>query len=432
MARIDNAYEYYVANYSNMEVSRYDSHKKSDLRKVYNRIVKTNKESPLYKLSNADDAKRFAIDIKETAKNIQNVVAELSEDSGVLENAFQKRVAVSSDTSSVSVKYVGDGTEENNAEQFDIHINRLAAPQVNVGNYIRNDAVSLLPGSYSFDLNTNTASYEFQYNVNLGENNRNILEKLADLVNTSNLGIDAEILEGDDDTSALSLTSHQTGLSQNEEYLFSISPQATAESMNAMDVLGINNVASEAVNSSFELNGTEHSSLSNTFTINNAFELTLKKISGENPTTIGFKASTDAVADNIMTLVNAYNNILTLGDNYSENGASAGRKLLNEMSQASKTRQGELAYIGLMVAPDGTISLDKDILSSALTAERSDATFKTLQDFKDAIGEKADNAAINPMNYVNKVVVAYKNPGHNFNTPYISSIYSGLMLDSFI
>ena len=35
------------------------------------------------------------------------------------------------------------------------------------------------------------------------------------------------------------------------------------------------------------------------------------------------------------------------------------------------------------------------------------------------------------MNYVQKVVVAYKNPGHNFNTPYISSIYSGMMLDSY-
>ena len=43
MARIDSAYAYYVMTYGNKEVSRYDSHKKSDLRKVYNNIVKTNK-----------------------------------------------------------------------------------------------------------------------------------------------------------------------------------------------------------------------------------------------------------------------------------------------------------------------------------------------------------------------------------------------------
>ena len=126
MAKIDNAYEYYVANYSKSEVSRYDSHKKSELRKVYNRIVKSNKESPLYKLSNADEAKRFAIDIKENAKSIQNVVAELSEESGSLVSAFQKKVAISSDEDSVAVKYIGDGTEDNQTEQFDIRVNKLA------------------------------------------------------------------------------------------------------------------------------------------------------------------------------------------------------------------------------------------------------------------------------------------------------------------
>ena len=44
---------------------------------------------------------------------------------------------------------------------------------------------------------------------------------------------------------------------------------------------------------------------------------------------------------------------------------------------------------------------------------------------------KAENASINPMRYVDKVIVAYKNPGHNFATPYITSIYAGMMLDSY-
>lgn len=432
MAKIDNAYEYYVANYSKSEVSRYDSHKKSELRKVYNRIVKSNKESPLYKLSNADEAKRFAIDIKENAKSIQNVVAELSEESGSLVSAFQKKVAISSDEDSVAVKYIGDGTEDNQTEQFDIRVNKLATPQVNTGNYIKNDGTSLLPGSYSFDLNTNMNSYEFQFNVNLGETNRDTLNKLANLVNNSNLGIIARVLDGDDGTSALELTSKQTGLSENEESLFSIVPQPTQESITAINVLGINNISKPASNSSFTLNDAEHSSLSNTFTINNTFELTLKNANTDSAAThIGFKTNTDTVADNIQTLVNAYNNILSLAENYSNSGASAGNKLLNDMSTVSKQRQGELEYIGLMVDKDGSISLDKNILSGALSTERAESTFDTLREFKNAIGNKADDAAINPMNYVNKIVVAYKNPGHNFNTPYITSIYSGLMLDNY-
>jgi len=42
MARIDNAYAYYISTYAQKTVSRYDSHKKSELRKVYNKIVKIN------------------------------------------------------------------------------------------------------------------------------------------------------------------------------------------------------------------------------------------------------------------------------------------------------------------------------------------------------------------------------------------------------
>lgn len=72
-------------------MSRYDSHKKSDLRKVYNQILKSNKDSPLYKIPNIEDAKRHAIDIKESAKSIQNVVASLADRYGAFEDSFQKK-----------------------------------------------------------------------------------------------------------------------------------------------------------------------------------------------------------------------------------------------------------------------------------------------------------------------------------------------------
>ena len=76
-------------------------------------------------------------------------------------------------------------------------------------------------------------------------------------------------------------------------------------------------------------------------------------------------------------------------------------------------------------------SLSTATSSPARFVRTADDTFNTLTALKDAIGDKANSVTVNPMNYVQKVVVAYKNPGHNFNTPYISSIYSGMMLDSY-
>ena len=51
MAVIDSAYQYYLSTYAGSGMSRYDTHKKSQLRAVYNNIVKVNKDSPLYKIN---------------------------------------------------------------------------------------------------------------------------------------------------------------------------------------------------------------------------------------------------------------------------------------------------------------------------------------------------------------------------------------------
>ena len=433
MAKIDSAYDYYVSVYGNQATSRYDAHKKSDLRKVYNSIVKSNKESPLYKITNADSAKKYAIDIKENAKAIQNVVASLSDNYGEFSNSFQKKVAVSSDEDTVEVEYIGDGKESNKTDRFEIQVNKLATPQVNTGNYLRDNALSFIPGSYSFDLTTNASAYEFQFNVNSGDTNSMVLTKLANLMNGSNLGIQAKVIGDGTGSSALSLTSKQTGLSPEESYLFSIEPGADSASINAMDLLGIHHITKQAENSDFLLNGTPQSSLSNAFTINNAFELTLKKPSEDgNPTIISFKANTEAIADNVQTLLDVYNKALKTAAHYSEESVGHGHRLLAELSSSVKERSESLAAIGINTESDGTLRIDREILADALTPERATSTFQTLTEFKDSIGSKANAAAIDPMKYVDKVVVEYKNPGQNFAAPYVSSIYSGMMMDNYI
>lgn len=151
------------------------------------------------------------------------------------------------------------------------------------------------PGAYSFDLNTSGAAYEFQYNINSDETNLDVLDKLARLVNSSSLGITAEILSDGNGSSALKLTSIQTGLADNETELFSIAPDASTGSTEIMDQLGIDRITSPAQSSAFTLNGTSHSSLTNTFSINQVFELTLNQPTDSEKVNIGFKTDADAL-----------------------------------------------------------------------------------------------------------------------------------------
>ena len=94
MAAIDSAYQYYLSTYGNSTVSRYDTHKKSQLRDTYNKIVKTNKESPLYKIKNLGEAKKYAIDIKESVGDIQHIAASLSSSGQGIEKAFSKKIVI--------------------------------------------------------------------------------------------------------------------------------------------------------------------------------------------------------------------------------------------------------------------------------------------------------------------------------------------------
>lgn len=431
MAAIDSAYHYYLSAYGNSATSRYDTHKKSELRNVYNSILKINKEAPLYKLKGDDeDVPKFLIDIKEHARQVKNVVSSLSDNDEGLESAFQKKVAVSSDDAIVTAAYVGSDSSEEATQSFDIEVRQLAAPQSNLGNFLEADEADIKPGDYSFDLTTTTNSYEFQYTVSPEDTNRSIQEKLARLVNTSNIGLSAEVLTDEKNRSALKLTSKQTGLSENESCLFNIKPSASAESITSIELLGIQQISSPAKNSSFILNGTEHSSYSNTFTINNTFELTLNGISPEAvPSQIGFKTSIDAVADNLQELVNAYNGFIETGERYSS--SAQGNRLLRDLKGVSYSYKNNLEAIGMVVEDNGSISIDKNLLANAIDTDDPSATFSVLNSFKNSLFAKASNASINPIKYVDKIIVAYKRPGRNFSSPYYSSIYSGMMLDKY-
>ena len=74
----------------------------------------------------------------------------------------------------MSVQYIGSNMDADNSKQFDITVERLATPQVNRGVYLAPGASDFVPGNYSFDLNTNLSSYEFQYTISGRDTNETV------------------------------------------------------------------------------------------------------------------------------------------------------------------------------------------------------------------------------------------------------------------
>ncbi len=427
MALINNSnvYDYYLSTYAKQAGnSRYDTHKKSELRGVYNRMVKTNKDAPLYKMNIDDDALNFVIDLKETARNMQNVVSSLTSEGDDIESVFYKKIAVSTNDDAVEVEYVGDDKNPD-TPVFEVGVKAVATPQVNTGNFLPANGRDFEAGSYSFDLDTTSNSYEFQFNVNYDDSNYTVQRKIERLINTSNVGLKAEVITNERAQSALQITSKQTGLADSEENLFSIS---SGTAWKEIKLLGIDQISSPAESSIFTLNGSEHSSLANTFTINQEFEITIKDVTPDGePAQIGFKANTEAIADSVDNLLTSFNGFLEVGQKHSS--GKGNNQLLNEINSISKSYASELAKVGVLINDDMSLSLDKEAMAGVVTGDAAKAAFKTLNKFKDALSREADKTAVNPMNYVDKVAVEYKNPGKNFAAPYASSTYSGLLID---
>lgn len=89
---IGSVYDYYLTTYASRPATKSDTHKKSELRSVYNNIVKISKKSPLYKVSVSENIQKFAIDLKENARTLStdaNNLFEKSLESEKARNMYQ-------------------------------------------------------------------------------------------------------------------------------------------------------------------------------------------------------------------------------------------------------------------------------------------------------------------------------------------------------
>ncbi len=432
LAVIDTISSYYLSTYGNKQLSRYDTHKKSELRSIYNHMVKVNKESPLYKIQGMEngEASKFAIDIKEASLSLSKTALSLSDMDDISAGAFKKKVASSSNKELIKATYVGEESPERaTSDGFTIEVFQMAGPQINIGHYLPENEKSIPTGQYSFDLSNSTTVYEFQFGVTESDTNIDVQEKLTRLINTANVGLNAFIDSDPEAGSSLILTSKDTGLIEGESHLFEIVPAMDSGSTKALNILGIHEEAKAAKNAVFSINGSQHSALSNNFTINKEFEITIQGITEEDrPVIIGFENDADAVYENLSRLTQSYNAALKVAHNYKDSQRHIG-KLEHGLRSTADAFKNELEPAGIVVDENGYINIEENRLKEMVNSPDADELFDSLNRFKNALYRRSNQISINPMEYVNKVVVAYKNPGKNFSAPYATSLYAGMICD---
>ncbi len=426
---LSTVYNHYLTTYAPKGTTRYDAHKKSDLKGVYNSIVKLNKESPWFLPATGKDVQHYAIDLKENARNLHNTIASLGglDDSQLL----SKKTAFSTNDEIVSATFVGNYTPGMASPTFTMEVKELATPQENMGRFLDKGKTGLVPDTYSFDVAINDMNYEFQFTINEGETNQSIQERLARLISTSGVGLKARTLETDGRTSLL-IRSESTGLSENQKAIFSITDEHTSKSRGAVEYFGLDYISHEASNARFFINGEERTSTSNEFTVGKLFDVKLHSSSPEGmPITIGLKNDIESLTDNVLQLANGYNEFIKATSSYLTSQPRS-RNAIKEVSDIATQFSNAFQNMGVNLTEEGTIEINMSDLGKSIASDEDIFdTFGTLKEFSNHLIQKSEEISLNPMNYVEKKIVAYKNPGRSFANPYVTSAYSGMMFNGY-
>ncbi len=421
---ISSAYSYYLSQYGPKPNTKYDTHTRSQLKNSYSKVLRSNSQTPTYKLDISEEAQRYAIDLKEHARALGYIVRDLSDEkSGEM---TYKKSAQSTNPEAVAVKYIGDNAQD--TASFDISIRQLASSQTNTGNYLQPGSKILKTGTHMFDLNINNLTYQFEFNVSDKETTKDIQSKISRLINRSNIGLSSEILNDNLGNTAISIKSDATGISGIKPTIFNVEEDANE----LVSTLGLDRVSEYPANAIYTVDGEEFASTTNSFTINNTFAITAKNTTGEEPVNVSLSADKDAIADSINELIGGYNNLFSVTTKENHTTFEGNDRLRKEFMRIAMAHKSILNNNGLKVEDNGTVSVDRDtILAAADTGKLTDI-YSRLNDFKLAMQHKAEDIATNPMNYVNNKIVAYKNPNHLITDPYNTSAYAGMMFNGYV
>lgn len=427
-AILTNVYNHYLTAYAPKSTTQYDTHKKSELRSIYNSIVKLNKESPWYLETTSRSAQEYAVNLKESARLFHNTIASL----GGLDDsqALAKKAAYSSDSGVIAATFVGNTGDDSPVPTLKMQVNSLATSQENMGTYLADSTVGLAPDTYSFDVSINDLNYEFQFNINENDTNKDVQQRLVRLINNADIGIQARLDEGNA-RSSIRLFSQNTGLPEGKSEIFRITDDRTSKTSGAVEYFGLDYISRQPANSSFLLNGEERSTSSNTFTIGKMYEIELKAVSApDTEVTIGLKTDTESLTDNVSALIGSYNTFISTASSYQNSERLSGR-LVREMSRIAAHYQSSMESMGIRLDSDNTLSIDEALLKESASSSDGSFSYDTLKDFASSLIRKTNQVSLDPMNYVSRTIVAYKNPGHNFASPYVTSAYSGMMFNSY-
>lgn len=424
-------YNYLIADYAQQENTRYSvsTHKKSELKKIYSDIVKISKESPAYLIQPSDETQEFAIQLKEDSLTLQDTLLKLQ--SGGLASAFSYKEVLSDNETALTTTI---DTEDHSKlpDPFSIQINKLATKQRNAGSYVYKDTAKLSPGNYKFQIDVEEDSYLFQLQLHGKTKNQDAIANIVQAVNRSPVPITA-FTQSDNsgDKMRLVLQSDDTGSLDGNPIFTCTDISHPSDSPGCVEYYHMDQLVQKPENSSFQINGQEKSTIANEFTLNNSLHLIMHHTTTE-PIQINFTSNSGKIMNEVDSVANTYNHLVYLSHNQG-NPPHLAARMLHDLKSLFSSSYEDLASCGVTFDEEGYMQIDEPVANQAAKSGNFQALFGNQDTLGTHIVQKAKVFSLDPMKYIeNKVIVTYPNPKReNFANPYMTSIYSGMLFNSY-
>ncbi len=420
-----NSYNYLVPTYRPKPLTKYDTHKASELRNIVNEITKLTKESPTYFVKMNDAKQTYLLGVKESAIMFQNGFEELCDNSP--DSAFNNKKAYSSNIDIVGAQIIGED-QSKLPDEFSIRVENLALSQINKGRELYMTGKGLAGGTYKFQINVGDDMYDFQYNVRNDANNREIVNGLSSFINKANIGIQTRIEKDHDNPNKIwmEIESDMTGSAAGEPIFTLVDKDANGNGL--VSYLELDRIERSPKSSTFYMDETERHTLSNEFTMGKCLKVKLRK-SSDIDVHINFYPDSDRILESLQKIADAYNFMLDSSEEFSK-VASYNLKLANDIQATIRPFRSELESCGFVFNEENRMLFDTSLTLQAIHDGELQKLFTRTSPFVQTMVGKAYEIKLNPMEYVDKLMGTYPDfskPAEGFS--YITSLYSGLIFN---
>lgn len=422
---IQAVYNHLAQEYINRqpEASLKKVHKRSELRTIYNTIIRISRTTPLYKVNLIPANQGFALGLKEASMNLASCIDELMNSRET--SVFHTQKAVSGNENSASVQIAANHPEQF-PEAFRLTVDALAGTQINKGIPVPKRRLNPSTGNYTFVAHVEDESYEFQFNIGSDSTNEDNLKKLSEFINRNDIGIHASIEATDEDSLRMVLESKDTG--NLGEPIFRLEDVSSENSNKGIvEHYGLNQIVREASNASFTINGESKEAVANSILLNQTVRVDFNGVS-EEPFDISYIPDDDQILTSLRRFRKKYNKMIRLANEYTENPQMKD-KLIRTLSSGTAPFENELEAAGITFNKEGFMKINESLARHSIEQGEMEKLFSE-DGFASGLLRQSQYVTLNPMDYVDKKLITYPNlskPG--FSHPYVTSLYSGMIFN---